>query len=490
MKSKYKYINIMMMAFFLIAAIAGGKTINVNAVAVVNNPPVAYPKTVTVTAGESIEITFEGSDVDGDPLFLYYIDNTTKGTLYDSDNLNATMYFAWASSSGVDSFHIVASDGQSLSEPALVTINIVPVITNHAPKTYNNFASTNEDTVVTAPLFATDPDGDPLTYSIETGPLHGILSGSGPSLSYTPDPDFNGTDSFTYSVSDGQLTSNVSTFFLTVLPVNDAPVADPQSVTLTAGEDKAITLTGSDVDEDPLSYMVVSNPVNGSLSGTAPALVYTPNAGYSGPDSFTFKVNDGVLDSIVATVSITVTSPQPATIFFDDFETNQGWVRNPNGTDQASKGMWKQANPESVRILGKYTQLGSTVSGSYDLVTGNLAGNMPTRHDVDGGVTTIRSPRITLPAGRNLTISFSYYFAHLANSSAADYLKVKIIGATTNTILQELGNRKNDYAAWAAFSGDLSSYAGQSIYIQIECADMAGESLVEAAIDDVLIIAQ
>ena len=91
---------------------------------------------------------------------------------------------------------------------------------------------------------------------------------------------------------------------------NTAPVANAQSVTTNEDTAKAITLTGSDADGDPLTYSVVTQPAHGTLSGTAPNLTYTPAANYNGADSFTFKVNDGTVDSAAATVSITVTRGQ------------------------------------------------------------------------------------------------------------------------------------------------------------------------------------
>ena len=77
--------------------------------------------------------------------------------------------------------------------------------------------------------------------------------------------------------------------------------------------------------------------------------------------------------------------------------------------------------------------MGTTVSGSYDLVTGPLAGSSAGAYDIDGGVTSIRSPNIVLPSGKNLTLTLSYYMAHLNNSSSADYLRIKIVGTTTAT---------------------------------------------------------
>jgi hypothetical protein len=132
------------------------------------------------------------------------------------------------------------------------------------------------------------------------------LSGTAPSLTYTPDSNYFGADSFTFKVNDGTADSNVATVTVDISPVNDLPVAYAQSVTLDEDTSTGIILTGNDPDGDPLIFSVVTQPVNGTLSGTAPNLTYTPYANYYGLDSFTFLVNDGVANSNIATVSITI----------------------------------------------------------------------------------------------------------------------------------------------------------------------------------------
>jgi hypothetical protein len=101
---------------------------------------------------------------------------------------------------------------------------------------------------------------------------------------------------------------------VTITPVNDAPVANVQSVSTAEDTAKAITLTGSDADGNSLTYSVVAGPSHGTLSGSVPALTYTPAANYHGPDSFTFKAYDGTLNSATAIVSITVTAVNTAPI--------------------------------------------------------------------------------------------------------------------------------------------------------------------------------
>ncbi|MFQ6084398.1 MAG: S8 family serine peptidase, partial [Candidatus Aminicenantia bacterium] len=180
-------------------------------------------------------------------------------------------------------------------------------VANNPPVANSQSVTTNEDTSVAITLTATDPDGDPLTYSIVSQPANGLLSGTAPNVTYIPNANYNGPDSFTFKANDGKVDSNIATVSITVMPVNDAPVANNQSVETTQDTPVAITLTASDIDGDLLTYTVVTPPTNGTLSGIAPTLTYTPNPGFVGLDSFTFKANDGIADSNIATVSITVT---------------------------------------------------------------------------------------------------------------------------------------------------------------------------------------
>ena len=131
-------------------------------------------------------------------------------------------------------------------------------------------------------------------------------------MTYTPAANYNGPDSFTFTTSDGALTSLPATVSITVTPVNDRPTADDQSVSTAEDTAVGITLTGSDVDGDGLTFAIGTGPTHGVLTGTPPTVTYTPVADYNGPDSFTFTASDGALTSLPATVSITVTpTPDP-----------------------------------------------------------------------------------------------------------------------------------------------------------------------------------
>jgi len=143
-----------------------------------------------------------------------------------------------------------------------------------------------------------------------TLPSHGVLTGNPPNLFYTPDPGYCGADSFQFFAED-TICFDIGTVSIEVSGQNRCPVANAQSVVTCAGSAVAITLTGSDPDVATCSpglqgFAVKQGPTHGVLSGTPPALTYTPAAGYTGPDSFTFTATDGVCVSPAATVTIAV----------------------------------------------------------------------------------------------------------------------------------------------------------------------------------------
>ncbi|MFC5817273.1 M14 family zinc carboxypeptidase [Nonomuraea harbinensis] len=183
------------------------------------------------------------------------------------------------------------------------------------------------------------------------------------------------------------------------------------------------------------------------------------------------------------------TGTPPTTVYSDTFETATGWTVNPNGTDTATLGQWERGDPAATSSSGP-KQLGTTVSGSNDLVTGRLAGSSAGAYDIDGGVTSIQSPLITLPAGGTTSLSLSWYLAHGSNATSADYFRVRVVGNTTATVFQQAGAASDRDAAWSVATADISSFAGQTVRILIEAADLSTASLVEAAVDDVRITRQ
>ncbi|MBB1295643.1 Ig-like domain-containing protein, partial [Pseudoalteromonas sp. SR41-4] len=133
---------------------------------------------------------------------------------------------------------------------------------------------------------------------------------------YTANADYFGDDSFTYTVKDSNgAVSNLATVTMTVNPVNDAPLGIPQSLILAEDNSVLITLVGSDIENDDLSYRLDEGALHGSLvQQSNDSWLYTPNANYNGSDGFSFVVNDGQLDSTTTPVSLVITAVNDAPI--------------------------------------------------------------------------------------------------------------------------------------------------------------------------------
>ena len=282
------------------------------------------------------------TDLEGDTLSASLVSDVLHGTLA----LHADGSFTYtpnANYNGPDSFTYRAvelSGGLLQSNVVTVSLTVLPV--NDAPVAGSDAYATNEDTTLTVlPVGVlgndADPDGDPITASLVTDVLHGTLAlQADGSFTYTPNADYNGSDSFTYravELSGGLLQSNVVTVSLTVNPGDDAPVAlgDAHST----NEDSLLTVSApgvlvndTDLEGDTLSASLVTDVLHGTLALHADgSFTYTPNANYNGPDSFTYRaieLTSGLLQSNVVTVSLTVNPMKDAPTGNPDvFGTNE-----------------------------------------------------------------------------------------------------------------------------------------------------------------------
>jgi len=168
-----------------------------------------------------------------------------------------------------------------------------------------------EDTPLPIVLTGTDRDNDPLTYRVVQGPSHGELQQTTSGVVYKAAPNYSGADNFTFVANDGKATSGPATVSIMVAPTNDAPVVAPLSTKVENNKSTALTLAASDIDGDPLTFGLVDWPRHGTLApgpqfARDGKLVYTPRGGYTGPDSFTFQVSDGTMNSGPVPVSMTV----------------------------------------------------------------------------------------------------------------------------------------------------------------------------------------
>ncbi|WP_310619318.1 tandem-95 repeat protein [Flexibacterium corallicola] len=261
------------------------------------------------------ELLSGASDVDGDALTISSLTIQSGGGSL-SDNLNGTWtYTPQADDDTQVTFAYTVSDG-TLEATSTASLDMTPL--NDAPVAEDGSAMTDEDTALNGSLpQATDVDGDVVTYALGTvAPANGSVTiDSDGSYTYTPDADTNGTDTFSYTVSDGNGGLNEYTFTIDVAAVNDAPVTTNGSQTTT--EDTALsgTLVATDIDSTNLTYELTSGPSGGTLTldASTGAYTYTPATDFNGSDSFTYRVSDGQL-SATATIALTVTAVNDAPV--------------------------------------------------------------------------------------------------------------------------------------------------------------------------------
>jgi Family of unknown function (DUF6288)/PA14 domain/Bacterial Ig domain len=308
-------------------------------VTVPNTAPVANTQNVITPEDTQTNITLTGSDAEGNPLTYTVVSQPARGTL--SGTAPNLTYTPAPNDNGSLSFTFKVNDGTL--DSAIETVWIAVTAVNDAPVANTQNVITPEDTAKSITLTGSDTEGSALTYTVVSPPSRGTLSGTAPNLTYTPAPNDNGSLSLTFKVNDGTVDSAIETVWISVTAVNDPPVATPQSVSTASNTDKTITLAGTDVEGSALTYTVVTQPTRGTLSGTAPNVTYTPTSGTSGPDSFTFKVHDGTVDSATATVSIAVALPLP-------------WTNGDIGTGMLAGSVTTSA--------GTFTQAGSGTVGS------------------------------------------------------------------------------------------------------------------------------
>jgi VCBS repeat-containing protein len=336
----------------------------------VNDTPVANNDSYGVAEDTTLNVSTPGvlandSDVENNSLTAVLVTNVSSGTL----TLNGDGSFSYVPNSGfngADSFTYTANDG-AVSNTATVTINVSSV--NDTPVALADTYSTNEDATLTVTIPGvltndSDADLDPLSAVLVTNVSNGSLSlASDGSFVYTPNLNFNGTDSFTYKANDGTVDSSTVTVTITVNSVNDTPVA--LADTYSTNEDATLTVTipgvltnDSDVEFNPLTAVLVSTTTNGTVTlNPNGSFTYVPNPNFFGTDSFTYSADDGSVNSLPVTVTITVNS------------VNDAPVITLNGS-----------NSIAVTQPGAYTEQGASCS---DVEDGNFSASVSGTVDVN-----------------------------------------------------------------------------------------------------------
>ncbi|MEM8670113.1 MAG: Ig-like domain-containing protein [Planctomycetota bacterium] len=282
-------------------------TINV---ASVNDAPVAVDDSVETNEGESVQINVLSNDTDpdNDTLAVQSFTQPSNGTV--ANNNNVLTYTPAANFSGLDSFTYTVDDGNGGTDSAVVTIDVAAQ--NDSPVAVNDSVETTEDVPIQINVLSndTDPENDTLTVQSFTQPSNGSVSNSNNVLTYTPAANFNGSDSFSYTINDGNGNTDSAVVTISVSAVNDGPVAVDDEATTDQGEavDIAVLTNDSDIDGDLLTVTGVSTPTSGVAAiNNDGSVTYTPEDGFAGSDSFTYTISDGTSED-TATVNVTVSA--------------------------------------------------------------------------------------------------------------------------------------------------------------------------------------
>ncbi len=275
----------------------------------VNDAPEAVDiPDVTNEDNQSVSIATESffSDIDGDDLTItaaglppgLSIDPATgiiSGTL-DIDASQGSPY----------TVTLTADDGNG----GTVSQDFVWTVTNPAPTAVNDNASVDEDSSVNVDVLGNDndPDGDPLTVTSASAPNGTVVIEADGTLTYTPDPDFNGEDTITYTIDDGNGGTSTAAVIVTVNPINDDPVAVDDAVT--TDEDTPVTIgvlgNDSDVDGDDLTVTTATSPDGTVTINPDGTLEFTPNPNFNGTTTISYEISDGNGGTATATVTVTV----------------------------------------------------------------------------------------------------------------------------------------------------------------------------------------
>ncbi len=297
----------------------------------VNDTPTANDDVATVAedAGATAVAVLANDSIapdTGETLTITAVTQPANGTVVITGGGTGLTFQPAAGFSGITTFTYTVSDGNGGTDTATVTVTVEPG--NAPPDAADDVATVDEDDPATAiDVLANDstaPDvGETLTITAVTQPGSGtvVITGGGTGLTYQPDADFHGTDTFTYTVSDGNGGFDTATVTVTVDPVDDAPAAADDVATVAEDEAVTIDVLGNDagLGDGPVVVTIASAPGAGVATVNPDGTVtYTPAADFTGTDTFTYTVTDADGQPSTATVTVTVTPADDDPIAVDD----------------------------------------------------------------------------------------------------------------------------------------------------------------------------
>ncbi len=229
---------------------------------------------------------------------------------------------------------------------------------NQPPTAVDDSVTIEEEQTVTIDILANDydADADSLSFTVLTDPLNGTQMSAENGITYIPANGFSGTDNFTYQLSDGRGGTDTGNVKITVVALNRPPTAVDDSVTIEEGQTVTIDILANDydADSDPLSFTVLTDPLNGTRTLAESSITYTPDNGFFGIDNFTYQLSDGQGGVDTGHVKITVVS---LPIIYFDFDK-----ADPLVSENAVKGVNR-----IVEQLKGNTDLRIEIQGHTDL---------------------------------------------------------------------------------------------------------------------------
>ncbi len=288
-----------------------------------NDAPVALPDAAATDEGIAVTIPVlaNDSDPDGDALEIVSVQAPSHGSAARAGS--AVVYTPAPGFHGLDAFRYEVSDGRGGSAAADVAVSVATI--NSPPVARGGHVDVDEDVATTILLLTndTDPDGDALSVESVTQPRHGTLTWAGLGATYTPTRDFVGEDAFSYTVSDGQGGAASAVVSITVLPVNDVPVAgdDAASTAEDVGVHIAILANDRDDDGDALRVASVTQPTRGTAIVEGTEVVYVPDRDVFGIDSFSYVIQDSQGATASAVVTVRVDEVNDAPVAHEDAVT-------------------------------------------------------------------------------------------------------------------------------------------------------------------------
>jgi len=331
---------------------------------------------VTIQRNEKIliDVLANDMDIEGyiDPNTLKVIQEPKHGSVRIVDD--KVYYIPDGTFIGYDTFMYVVKDNDGLlSKPTPVTIEVTEI--NHAPVAQGASYKTNEDTPVAMKLTATDIDHDPLSYSITGKPKYGKLLGKAPNVTYEPKKDFSGADTFTFKVYDGKRYSSLASVHIQVMPVNDDPVANDDTVLTDEGVMVSLKPLLNDMDTDGnssnLHIVSITQPHYGIALLEGENVFYTPKSDSATQDTLMYTIEDENGGRDTATITINISSQNDApiangqTIVTDEDHPIPFSLSGVDPDGDTLKLMYTQLVPEHGKLSGNVPDLIYTPDANF-----------------------------------------------------------------------------------------------------------------------------